>query len=154
MGCDLGRLTGIASLGALFALRQGAADAVGSAQTSRPQPVQLGRGNRKLAPILNRAHAASRLDLSTFFCYSLPPTQGEKMTTQSTNDRLDRVERILEQLAERQERTDEQLNHLVEVTDRLIGRNAEQIGQLSNNMNFLRTALEGHLTDSKAHTAD
>ena len=62
------------------------------------------------------------------------------MTTQSTSDRLDRVERILEQIAERQDRTDQQLNHLIEVTDRLIGRNAEQIGQLVNNMNFLRTA--------------
>lgn len=72
------------------------------------------------------------------------------MTTQSTGDRLDRVERILEQIAERQEqadqrqeRTEQQLNHLIEVTDRLIGRNAEQIGQLVNNMNFLRTCRRG-----------
>lgn len=64
------------------------------------------------------------------------------------------MERILEQIAERQERTDEQLNHLVEVTDRLIGRNAEQIGQLINNMHFLRTTVEGHLIDPKAHSAD
>ena len=76
------------------------------------------------------------------------------MTTQSTSDRLDRVERILEQIAERQDRTDQQLHHLIEVTDRLIGRNAEQIGQLVNNMNFLRIAVEGHLTDPEAHRAD
>ena len=73
------------------------------------------------------------------------------MTTQSTSDR---VERILEQIAERQDRTDQQLNHLIEVTDRLIGRNAEQSSQLVNNMNFLRTAVEGHLTDPEAHRAD
>lgn len=76
------------------------------------------------------------------------------MTTQSTSDRLDRVERILEQIAERQDRTDQQLNHLIEVTDRLISRNAEQIGQLVNNMNFLRTAVEGHLSDPEVHRAD
>jgi len=76
------------------------------------------------------------------------------MTTQSTSDRLDRVERILERIAERQDRTDQQLNHLIEVTDRLIGRNAEQIGQLVNNMNFLRIAVEGHLTDPEVRRAD
>lgn len=80
------------------------------------------------------------------------------MTTQSTSDR---VERILEQIDERQEqadqrqeRTEQQLSHLTEVTGRLIDRNAEQIGQLANNMNFLRAVVEGHLTDPEAHSAD
>lgn len=83
------------------------------------------------------------------------------MTTQSTSDRLDRVERILEQIAERQEqadqrqeRTDQQLNLFIVSTDKMIGRNAEQIGQLVNEMNFLRTAVQGHITDATAHSAD
>ena len=79
------------------------------------------------------------------------------MTSQSKEpDRLDRVEQILEQIAERQDRTDRQIEHLVEVTDRLIGRNAEQIGKLANDMNFLRTVVQGHITHSTppAHSAD
>jgi uncharacterized coiled-coil protein SlyX len=79
------------------------------------------------------------------------------MTRQSNQpDRLDRVEHILEQISERQDRTDQQLSHLVEVTDRLIGRNAEQIGQLANDMNFLRTIVQGHISQSAppAHSAN
>lgn len=69
---------------------------------------------------------------------------------------LDRVEHLLEQISERQDRTDQQLHHLVEVTDRLIGRNAEQIGQLAHDMNFLRIVVQGHISQSTppAHSSD
>ena len=97
------------------------------------------------------------------------------MTEQNEN-RLDRVERILEQiterqdrtdqqiaalaerqertdrqiaaLAERQERTDRKIEHLAEITDRLIARNAEQIAALSQEIGFLRAAVLGHISQS------
>ncbi|MCY4091444.1 MAG: hypothetical protein OXF62_11550 [Caldilineaceae bacterium] len=57
------------------------------------------------------------------------------MTTEN-GSRLDRIERILEQnaeriaaLAERQERTARNIDHRTEITDRLITRNAELIAR-------------------------
>ena len=92
-----------------------------------------------------------------FFLVDYAAIKGGDMTRQSNQpDRLDRVERLLEQISERQDRTDQQLSHLVEFTDRLIGRNAEQIGQLANDMNFLRTVVQGHISQSTppAHSGD
>ena len=77
------------------------------------------------------------------------------MTTQNGN-RLDRIEKILEQnaeqiaaLVERQERTDRQIETLAEITDRLSARNAEQIAALAHEMSFLRAAVQGHITQSR-----
>ena len=87
------------------------------------------------------------------------------MTEQNEN-RLDRIERILEKIAERQERTDQQvaanseqtdnhldraersIAHLAEITDKLISRNAEQIAALTHEMSFLRAAVQGHISQS------
>lgn len=99
------------------------------------------------------------LDLATLRCYNLPPHTGEKMTTQSPSDRLDRVKSILNRIAERQgqadqrqDRTDQTIAHLAEVTDKLIARNAEQIAQLAHDMNFLRAAVQGHISQSTPPT--
>ena len=96
------------------------------------------------------------------------------MTAQSNGneDRLDRVERLLEQLVERQIHTDNRLDRLggaFEVTDRLITsnakqvernsrliernsrlieRNSQQIAALSREIGFLRAAVQGHISQS------
>jgi len=104
------------------------------------------------------------------------------MTTEN-GSRLDRIERILERnaeqiaaLAERQERTEQNIDHLAEITDRLIARNAEliarnaeqiarndkqiarndkqiarndkQIAALAQEMGFLRAGVQGPITQS------
>ena len=86
--------------------------------------------------------------------------------TEQNNSRLDRIERILqqnaeqiaansaqtaanaEQIAERQDRTDRQIAHLAEVADRMIAANSEQIAKLSQEISFLRAAVQGHITQS------
>ena len=76
------------------------------------------------------------------------------MTTQNES-RLDRVERILEQVAARQDRTDKQISLLAKVADRAIAANAEQIAALSakieqfvHEMGFLRAAMQGDISQS------
>ena len=89
------------------------------------------------------------------------------MTTQTnrSEDRLDRVERLLEQLAERQIHTDnrmdranirmDRLEKALDNTEKLIDRNAdqiarnsEQIAALSREIGFLHTAVLGHFSQS------
>ncbi len=86
------------------------------------------------------------------------------------NDRLDRVEKILEQLAEgqkqlaeRQKETERNLNLLIITTDKAVASNAEQITRTDrlardvlDGLDFLRTAVQGHLTEPSppAHGAD
>ena len=86
------------------------------------------------------------------------------------NDRLDRVEKILEQLAEgqkqlteRQKETERNLNLLIITTDKAVARNAEQITRTDrlardvlDGLDFLRTAVQGHLSEPSppAHGAD
>ncbi len=94
-----------------------------------------------------------------------------------SNDRLDRVEKILEQLAEeqkqlaegqkqlaeRQKETERNLNLLIINTDKAVARNAEQIARTDrlardvlDGLDFLRTAVQGHLSEPSppAHGAD
>ena len=80
------------------------------------------------------------------------------MTRQSNGgeDRLDRAERLLEQLIERQIHNDNRLDrtkNAIESIDALIlrnaqqiERNAQQIAVFVREMGFLRAAVQGHIS--------
>ncbi len=82
------------------------------------------------------------------------------MTRQSNGgeDRLDRAERLLEQLIERQLHNDNRLDRTKNAIERidalilrnaqLIERNAQQISVLVREMGFLRAAVQGHISQS------
>ncbi len=96
------------------------------------------------------------------------------MTRQSNGgeDRLDRAERLLEQLIERQIHTDNRLDRMenalesidalvlrnaqqierneqqIERNAQLIERNAQQIAEFVREMGFLRAAVQGHISQS------
>ena len=101
--------------------------------------------------------------------------QGQTEMTRQSNggeDRLDRAERLLEQLIERQIHTDNRLDRMenalesidaiiernarqserneqkIERNAQLIERNAQQIAVFVREMGFLRAAVQGHFSQS------
>ena len=62
--------------------------------------------------------------------------------TEQLENRMDRVERMLEQLAERQIHADNRMDRL----EQAIADTGKQIAQVSNDVRFLVTAIQGHIS--------
>ncbi|MBD2072088.1 hypothetical protein H6F93_31975 [Leptolyngbya sp. FACHB-671] len=74
--------------------------------------------------------------------------------TQSEPSRLDRIERILEQLALRAETTDQQIARRAELTDQQIASNARAIEANSNALAETRRLLEESGQRTSEHIED
>ena len=67
---------------------------------------------------------------------------------EQVENRLDRVERLLEQLAERQIHADNRLDRFEQALIASTQATQKNIDQLSEQIGFLLTALQGHIAQS------